>query len=272
MGAFYRENTSIFYGLYNALLRTQDSSQNLYQKVLEAQQQFFINQNENTDGKFQDTVCELLDEALHKFYIGSYILEQLWGVHDFLKNTNDDISQLVNEQITSRSNSIEFLLSILLDQSLYSWRSFLDYYFKYLLFFITGKYILTMSTKEFWKIFNGYIENNPEDEKAKMVLNYIKNKVLHEKEDRSNLIWGDLLKSLRDKTTHQKLIKPTVIENENRSGFIISWPTIAGQNYSELVQCNFENNAFYMFTDLFPFLYGFDWVSGPFRSGMFKKT
>jgi hypothetical protein len=83
--------------------------------------------------------------------------------------------------------------------------------------------------------------------------------------------WGDLLRSLRDKTTHQNLIKPTLNNKENQQGFSVTWLTIGGQNYSELAQWEFENNTFEMLRDLFPILYGFKWIADPYKPEMYAS-
>ncbi|MEA3327611.1 MAG: hypothetical protein U9R53_09975 [Chloroflexota bacterium] len=94
-------------------------------------------------------------------------------------------------------------------------------------------------------------------------------KVLEQTFGGSKQRWGDLLRSLRDKTTHQKLIKPTIEKIPNQEGYEISWPMINHQTYPELVQREFENNAFEMLRELFPVLYGFEWKSGPYKIGMY---
>lgn len=159
------------------------------------------------------------------------------------------------------------MLSALLDQVLYTWRSFLDYYLKYLLHFCTGVYIPTMSIKSFTK---NILKHKTEISIS--VYNYLYEYVLCESFGGDKVCWGDLLKSLRDKTTHQKLITPVIVEKENTSGYSITWPTIDGQNYSELAQLNFENNAFEMIRAMFPILYNLEWVTGPFKPGMYNHN
>jgi len=163
-----------------------------------------------------------------------------------------------------------FFYPLSLDQVLYSWRSFLDYYLKYLLFVVTGEYVVTMKTKVFRKGIENHIDKNPNDQRAIQIAKYVKSKVLCETFGGEDQCWGDLLRSLRDKTTHQKLIKPTLVQRENQQGYSISWPTIGGQNYSELAQWEFENNAFDMLRELFPILYKFNWIAGSYKPGMFE--
>ena len=269
MGNILEDNYSVFLGLYTALARTRSSAQNTYFKVLAAQRQSFINYTGPDFSEKQEEIIESLDEALHKFYLGAFALEQLWSVHHYLEVADKGLPDLYKFKITSHHNEIVFLLSALLDQSLYTWRSFLDYYLKYLIFITTGEYLVTMSTHDFRKIIENYIDKNPNEQIAIQIIKYIKTKVLCQTYGGKKQCWGDLLRSLRDKTTHQKLIKPALVEKKNQQGLIITWPTIGGQNYSELAQWEFENNAFEMLRDLFQVLYGFKWISGPYKPGMY---
>lgn len=271
MGNILEDNYSVFLGLYTALARTRSSAQNTYYKVLEAQKQYFKTNSESEFTEDQEKTIELLDEAMHKFYLGAFALEQLWSVCHYLEIADRGMPESYNSSMTNRQNEIVFLLSALLDQALYSWRSFLDFYLKYLLFFITGEYVPKMSIKDYRKKIAKYIEQNPNDQKAIQIEKYIITKVLCKTLGGDGICWGDFLRSLRDKTTHQKLIKPTIVEKENQQGFVITWPTIGGHNYSELAQWEFENNAFEMIRDLFPILYDLDWVAGLYKAGMYAK-
>ena len=270
MGNILEDNYSIFFGLYTALARTRKSAQNTYYKVLEAQRQYLIGISGGDFSDEQEKAMTLLDDALHKFYLGAYSLEQLWSVHDYLEIADHGMPYFFDSKMTIQQNEIVFLLSSLLDQSLYSWRSFLDYYLKYLMFVSTNEYAITMSTKNFRKGFENHINKNPDDLKARNIYRYIKSKVLCQTLGGEDHCWGDLLRSLRDKTTHQKLIKPNIEERENLQGYKISWPMIGGKNYSEIAQWEFENNAFEMLRELFPILYGFDWIAGPYKPGMYN--
>jgi hypothetical protein len=272
MGTILEDNYNIFLGLYTAFSRTKSSARVVYFKILEAQRQYFLNLGETIEPELHEETMDLLDDAMHKFYLGAYSLEQLWGVHHYLEVADRGLPDLYDSDTTSQHNEMTFLLSALLDQALYSWRSFLDYYLKYLLYFLTGEYIVTMSTKDFRKGITKFIEENQDDKRVREIEGYIRTKVLSQTFGEEDESWGDLLKSLRDKTTHQKLIKPTIIEQPNQQGYTISWPTIGGRNYSELAQWEFENNAFEMLRELFPILYGFDWISGPYIEGMFESS
>jgi len=265
------DNYKIFLGLYTALSRTKSSVRVLYFKILEAQKQYFLNLENDTEPETQEMTFELLDDAMHKFYLGSYALEQLWGIQNYLKVADHGLPNAFDSNLTNKQNEITFLFAAIFDQALYSWRSFLDYYLKYLLYFLIGDYQITMSTKKFKNSISNYVDENPKDEKVIETEMYIKEKVLSQTFGEEYSSWGDLLRSLRDKTAHQKLITPTISKQPNQIGYLITWPTIHGQSYSELAQQGMENPAFEMLRKLFPILYGFDWIPGPFKEGMFEK-
>ena len=232
MANMLEDNYSIFLGLYTALARTRSSAQNTYYKVLAAQRQYFINNTGLDFSKQQEECIEILEEALHKFYLGAFALEQLWSVHHYLEIADQGLPDFYGTNMTTQQNVIVFLLSALLDQTLYTWRSFLDFYLKYLIFVATGEYVVTMSTHDFRTRIVNHVVKNPNDQRAIQIEKYIKSKVLCQTFGGEDQCWGDLLRSLRDKTTHQKLIKPILVEKKNQKGFSITWPTINGQNYS----------------------------------------
>ena len=264
------EDYQIFLGLYTALSRTKSSVRVPYIKILEAQKYFFRNATTLIDLENKTKNLELLDDALHKFYLGSYALEQLWAVQNYLKNSAHKNPNF-GSNLTYQQDEITFLLAAIFDQVLYSWRSFLDFYLKYLLFFLTGKYIVTISTKKFKTEITNYINQKPKDKKTELVFDYIRKNVLSRTFDNKTDSWGDLLRDLRDKTAHKKLIKPTIVEDKNSQGVVIAWPKINGLNYSELAQHSFENSAFEMLVVLFPILYEMEWVPGPYKEGMFNQ-
>lgn len=213
---------------------------------------------------------ELLDEALHKFYWGCLTLEQLWAIQHHIEDPDRSLPPLLEVPITTGQSELVFLFGYLFDTALYTWRSFLDFYLKYLLFFLTEQEEPKISTGKFSKRIRSHLRN-ADDEKCAQVYSYLKTKVLSKAFGNNDESWGDFLRSLRDKTTHQKLLRPTLSDEENSQGLRISWPNIQGKRLAELSQWEFENNAFQMLVDLFPILYGFAWVPGPFKPGMFEK-
>jgi hypothetical protein len=271
MSDFLECNQNIFLGLYTSLSRTKSSARIVYFKVIEGQAQYFSNHHLEITKEEQEKNQKLLDDAMHKFYLGAYALEQLWGAINYLQYSDHGFPSSFNQKLTYQQNEITFLLSSIFDQVLFSWRSFLDFYLKYLLYFLTGNLENNISTSTFKKSINKHKKKEPKDTKVIEIEKYIKENVFSEAYGQTNHSWGDLLRSLRDKTAHQKLIIPTISIKPNKNGYLISWPTIQGKSYSELAQREFENKCFGMLIDLFPKLYEFDWVSGPFYEGMFKQ-
>jgi hypothetical protein len=265
------ENFYMFLGQYTSVSRIQESTQDLYYKVLSAQRFFFFKKKGIKFSKYENEIINLLDNSLHKFLYGSMALEQLWGVTHYLETESYGLPATIDINITIQQNEMNFLLSSLLDQSLYCWRSFLDFYLKYLLAFITGVEEINISTGKFRDHFKRYMNDNPNDTKAVNVFTYIESNVLNKTYNPKNgeECWGDLLRSLRDKTAHNKLITPTLMEKKNSKGFDIKWPKIKNMNYAELAQQKFQNKAYATILDLFPILYEIEWKPGPYKPGMY---
>ncbi len=269
MDQFIEDNETIFLGFYTALVRTRSSAKTVNKKILEAQNQYFqsVDRKPNQD---IETLTELLENAMHKFHEASYALEQLWGIHNYLQYSFLELETHPDPDIWDQNDEIVFMLSSLLDQALFFWRSFLDFYMKYILCFITGEFEVHISTNKFMSKLSNFIEKNPQNFKAERIETYFREKVLCNTYDQNvRECWGDLLRSLRDKTAHMKLIKPKIVSKANQKGFKVQYPTINNQYYSGLIQREFENNAFEMLRELFPILYEFEWIPGPFSRGMF---
>lgn len=267
MDQFIKDNETIFLGFYTAFIRTRSSAGFVQKKILEAQNQYFqsVDRKNNKD---VEILTELLENAMHKFHEASYALEQLWGVHNYLQYSVPELE--THPDIGDQNDEIIFMLSSLLDQALFFWRSFLDFYMKYILYFITGEFEVYISTKKFKSGLSDFIEKNPQNLKAERIETYFREKVLRNTYDQNEReCWGDLLRSLRDKTAHMKLIKPKIVLKANQKGVEVQYPTIINQYYSGLIQREFENNAFEMLRELFPILYEFEWIPGPFYRGMF---
>jgi hypothetical protein len=267
---FQQDDSEIFQGLYTTVVRTRKITQYVYFKITDAQKVYFSSDSGVGKKVDQNRVITLLDESLVKFYWGNLALEQLWGLHDYIKNPSKPLPEAIDVQITTGYDEMAFLFSYLLDQALFTWRSFLDFYLKYLVCFLTGELVENISTGLFRKKMEQYL-CRIDDQRCQDVFDYIKSNVLCETYGGDKECWGDFLRSLRDKTAHQKLIKPTLKPKENFMGYEITWPTIQGQNYTDLVQQNFGNNAFEMMRDLFPNLYGSEWIPGPFKPGMYES-
>lgn len=257
----FNENYLMFLGQYTAISRIREYAQKTYFTVVNGQRKYFFRNTGLDLSEQQILIIDTLDNAMHKFLYGSISLEQLWGVTHHLENGKQGLPKTIDNGITIKQNEIIFLLSYLLDQALYSWRSFLDFYLKYLLLFVTGRNELNISTKKFMDNFQNYMKKYPNDKKASEVFSYINENVLNRtfNKEYGKECWGDLLRSLRDKTTHNKLIMPTIKKKENLHGFIISWPTIREINFAELAQTHFGNKADDMVHKLYSVLYNVEW-------------
>ena len=260
------DNQIIFDGLYTAVSITENDTKNVYRKVIEAQRHAF--KNVGADPLDNEEILDLLEDAMYKFYTAALALEELWSIHEFLQVADQELPELYDRDITNNFTKIEFLLTALLEQALNSWRSFLDFFLKYLIRLLTGKYIVSMSINDYKSEMKDYLKNNPEDRKAEIIDKYIRNKVLCQTLHGETESWGDILKSLRDKITHQKALRPTLVERKNSHGIEIKWPTVKDKDYPELIQ-DFENGAFDMIKTFFPEIYGLDWIAGPYKIGMF---
>ncbi len=262
---------NLVYSAYQATYsRTSPHNINIYKKIIEAHQQQSFNTYGAKIPQSSKVGGELLEEALAKFCLGSFALEQLWCIHHYLEFADHDILVDKNFNLLDKKSGIVFIFTALLDQVLYTWRSFLDFYLKYLLFTITGHEVVNISLGLFQKSIENHIKEFPNDQKAINIQKYIKSNVLNIYYGGNKQCWGDLLKDLRDKTTHQKLIRPSFTLKKNKLGFQIPYLTIRNHSLSELAQWEFENAAFEMLQNLFPILYGFEWKSGPFKTGMYK--
>lgn len=261
----------LVYSAYQASYsRTSPHNINVYKKINEAHQQQSINTYGAKIPQSSKVGGELLEEALAKFCLGSFALEQLWCIHHYLEFADHDILVDQNIDLLDKKSGIIFIFTSLLDQVLYTWRSFLDFYLKYLLFTVTGRKVVNISLRSFRNSIEKHIKKFPNDHKAINIESYIKSNVLNTYYGGKKQCWGDILKELRDKTTHQKLIRPSFTLKKNKLGFQIPYLTIRNYSLSELAQWEFENEAFKMLQELNPILYGFEWKSGPYKPGMYK--
>lgn len=263
-------NYFIYKGLEIALERTKGSAFVIYHKVIEAQRHYFTIKGLSSESLFRQNSEKYLEEAMNKLYLGVLAIEQMWGVNNYLDKPTQGLPPGINNKLTNWQSDTTFMLSALFDQSLYQWRSFLEYYLKYLHYFCLG----SLPKKFDLSAFQKYMDNNDDEnknEKGKLVFKYIRENVYCKAFNGEDELWGDLLRGLRNKTTHRGLIRPTMRIKENKFGYSLSWPTVQGLDYSRLAQIRFENNANKMIHELNPILYGFKLVTGPFKEGMFDS-
>lgn len=258
-----RDNVEIYRGLQRTFHRMQWSSQNAYLKIIHAQERYFRD-NPELDTYFIQNSKQLLNAALRKFEYAAMVGEQLHSLREVrLLRVNPHLQRYYSVP-PEGENEFPFLDELLFDQALFTWRSFLDFYMKYLVYFSTTKYVVNMNVKEFTKAMNASVENS----KAKKIYDFFQKKVFNEKSQNCN--WGNILRSYRDKTAHNKLFSLTMKEVETRTGQTVIEPTTQGQEISFFVQNTFENNAFEMLRNLFPILYHLEWIAGPYRPGIYN--
>ncbi len=263
MVAAFQGEKQIYNGLLAAAKEVKDITSNAVLKVAAAQEHYF-KQNPSLESIFVNTSRELLGDALRKFTYSALTTVQLHS----LRNMNDFIaiepfndSKLIWDL---EAGNEEFICSILFDNALFLWRSFLEFYMKYIRYFCTGINTSNMSTKEFFKKME-----KSNDPKTTSVLSYFKEKVFNEKVEFDDKNWGNVLCSFRNRTAHQKVIKPTWEEAWSLGNRTRKQPTVRGKSVANLVQTMFENNAFLMLVNLLPVLYETKWQAGPYREGMY---
>lgn len=262
MNDFVKDNIEIYKGLQKTFERMKHGSTNAYLKILHAQEHYFQNQLE-LKSDYVETSTELLKAALRKFEYAVMVGEQMHSIRE-LRSLRVNLHLQSYYVIPSESeNEFPVLDELLFDQSLFLWRSFLDFYMKYLVYFSTNKYVMNMNVGEFHKAFTNVAENS----KSKKVYDFFQDKVFNEGSQNSN--WGNVLRSYRDKTAHNKLLSLTMKEVETRTGQTVIEPTTQGQEISFFVQETFGNNAFSMLKDLMPILYDVEWIAGPYKPGIY---
>lgn len=263
MPDFEHDNIEIYKGLQKTFQRMRWASQDAYLKILHGQEYYFANHPELSPSRIENS-RELLKAALRKFEYAAMIGEQLHSIREIRSLRVNPYLQRYYEIPQEGDNEFPFLDELLFDQSLFQWRSFLDFYMKYLVWFSTEKYEVNMNVGEFTKAFSKV----PGDSKSKEIYDFFQKKVFNEKSQNCN--WGNILRSYRDKTAHNKLLSLTMKEVETRTGQTVIEPTTQGQEISFFVQNTFENNAFEMLRNLFPILYHLEWIAGPYRPGIYN--
>ncbi|MEL7626081.1 MAG: hypothetical protein AAGU15_04410 [Anaerolineaceae bacterium] len=263
MADFDRDNVEIYKGLQKTFQRMKGGSQNAYLKIFYAQEHYFSN-NPELSSCFIEESRELLKAALRKFEYAAMVGEQMHSIREIRNLRDYSQVQRYYDVPSEGEGEVPFLDELLFDQSLFIWRAFLDFYMKYLVYFCAKIYVENMSVK----VFNKNMKNAETNSKSQLVFTYFQQGVFNEETDISN--WGNLLRSFRDKTAHNKLITLTMKEIETRTGQKRLEPTIQDQPVSFFVQHTFENNAFTMFQELLPILYAVEWIPGSYKPGMYQ--
>lgn len=262
MSDLIKDNVVIYKGLQKTFQQMNSGTQNAYLKILHAQEHFFINHPE-LQPIFVEESKELLVATLRKFEYAVMVGEQMHSIRE-LRSLRVNPYLKDGYSIPPESQSeFPFLDELLFDQALFQWRSFLDFYMKYLVYFCTNKYEVNMNVG----LFNRDLDNAEENSKSKKVHDYFQANVINE--ESQNCLWGNTLRCYRDKTAHNKLITLTITGVKTRTGQVVLEPTTHGQEISYFVQETFENRAFKMLTELMPILYDVEWVTGPFRENLY---
>lgn len=259
------ENIEIYKGLQTTFQSMLGGTQNAYLKILHAQDHFFTNHPE-FDIPFQEESRALLKSALRKFEYVAMVDEQMHSIREIRSLRANPHLQGCYSIPEESGDEFPFLDELLFDHALFMWRSFLDFYMKYLVYFCANVYVENMSVREF----NKNLKKAAEDSKSQKVFSYFQEEVFNEKTKSKN--WGNLLRSLRDKTAHNKLL---VLANDKivtRTGQEILEPTINKQPVSLFVQNNFGNNVFYLLVKMTPILYDVEWIPGPYHNGIYSAA
>jgi len=263
MTDLFRDNIDIYKGLQKAFQQMRSESQNAYLKILNAQEHFFDNHPE-LNLTFREQSRELLKAALRKFEYAAMVVGQMHSLRELRLLRPIPNPPNFYAIPPEGENEFPYLDELLFDQALFLWRSFLDFYMKYLVYFCTNKYVVNMSVREFNKAFCDLEAGI----KSKSVNCYFQKNVFNKESKSGN--WGNILRSYRDKTAHNKLLVLTLKEITTPTGHTVIEPTTKGQEISFFVQEKFDTNAFEMLRKLFPILYEIDWIAGPYRPGMFS--
>ena len=256
----FKDENEIYRGLQVTYQQMLGSTQNAYRKIHQAQENYFKN-HPTLSTKYIEESRTLLEESLQKFEYSVMVDIQMHSIREVRGlRVNPNLQDLISVPAGSYGE-VPFLDSLLFDHSLFLWRSFLDFYMKYLVFFCTGKKEGYMSVKKFNSAFTRVEENSV----SANVRDYFRQNVFNEKSKGKKSDWGNTLRSFRDKTAHMELLKLTMMSVKTRTGQTIMEPTTHGEPVSYFVQNTFENNAFEMLCELQPILYGVKWVPGPYR-------
>lgn len=257
---FIQDNNEIYRGLQVTYQQMLGSTQNAYLKILQAQENYFKN-HPTLSTEFIEESRTLLEESLRKFEYSVMVDIQMHSIREVrVMRVNPNLQDMISVS-AGIYGEMPFLDSLLFDHSLFLWRSFLDFYMKYLVYFCTKKKVISMSVRKFNSAFARVEENSV----SANVRDYFRQNVFNEKSKGKKSDWGNTLRSFRDKTAHMELLKLTMMPVITRTGQTIMEPTTHGEPVSYFVQNTFENNAFEMLCELQPILYGVEWVPGPYR-------
>jgi len=238
-------------------------SQNADLKIYHAQEHFFTKHQELSQD-YKDTSRDLLKAALRKYDYATMVCNQLHCLREMRELRENQFFNKIFVFPEPVENEVPFLDEILFDQSLYIHLSFIDFYMNCLAFFCTGKRLEKVNVSYFYSALK---ENR--NEKSVAVAEYMHANVVIQ-DPKNSTLWGDILRVIRNDSTHKKLLKLEVKDIPSRMGPIIKEPMYDGEEVSYYVQTKISNYAFAMLVTLFPTLYELEWIPGAYNSNMYK--
>lgn len=258
--------------LRELLRKSTAHEQGVRQKVL-LMQRIYLGRRGGMDTKIITNLDLLLDQALDKFYKSTFIHEHIWAL------SHADRSRWV-EVLNHQDASIacdamtEQMVQVYFECLLLEARTFLAFYMNYLCYFLSEGRI----DKKFGLQLNDFAKgikklNAEGNQKANIIEEYFLNNVMDiyiEGKAAKTSHWGDLLKSLRDKITHYKLLTfgRNGTEKIGMGGRVrFDWPTIQGRTIDRFGQ-EITNGMFELLMDVSPVLYELEWKSGHYRSDL----
>jgi len=236
--------------------KARPDSENVLFKFRRMQEIYLSRRSELFSNSHIEMIKRHFKSVEYKFFLISIQLEQLWALSedsrlelwDALANSLDRLKWNDNQLIIG---------SMFLESFLFEARSFLDVYMFYICLLTGIEKPGKMSFKKFKKYMRRCKE--PFQTKAVQLQKYFEEEVFGSNK------WGYLVKSLRDKITHQEHLRPSRNGSEILLGkVLLDWPTIRGMTFDRFSQ-HIENCMFEMLRKTSPLLFELEWKSGPYK-------
>lgn len=194
---------------------------------------------------------------MYKFLLAQISLEQLWALS---YDRRDRMITGAFENCLRRldADDDEEMLGITfgLEQYLLLSRTVVDFFKLYICQLLRAPHTGTMSSKSFSRALR---QISAEDSRATSILEYFGS---------ADNRWLATLVSLRDKVAHRDRVRPVFTSSETLpTGELFDWPSIQGVTIDRFCQ-SMDNGLFELFRDLFPVLFGRDWIAGPYSPGL----
>lgn len=256
----FSEEHKMYVGITATVKVVLNRTNHAYNKSFQAQQLYFNSIGIPTDNEYTQRCAELITNALVKYQYGVMMTEQLQAIKIISaikaisrNKGEEDLDTLAgNEEI-----KIENLTNIILfENALFQWRSFLDFYMKYLIYFLCKEEVDRIKVKIFYQKLSTVNTN-----KSRKIIEYFAKKIFN----KSNSAWGSELDALRNIVTLEDILKPEMSLVDSIGRVKRLRQTIGNKELVEFVQ-DVENACFWMLTELCPILYERKWYTGPFIS------